>query len=91
MRLEEQLNRWVTGDSVHNNETDECCPDFSCCNDKMDTPIEVRKRFQQAVLEEDHRTQHEMLMMFLSEALEMMGKSEEVYIAGQIDDTAEIH
>lgn len=37
MTSEEQLQLWVNGDSVHNDERDECCPDFSCCNQKVNT------------------------------------------------------
>jgi len=31
MKKEEQLTEWVKGNSIHNKEQDECCPDFSCC------------------------------------------------------------
>ena len=36
---DKQLEQWVLGNSIHNKESDECCPDFSCCNEhtKKDT------------------------------------------------------
>lgn len=71
-----QLEYWVKGVSVHNEVDDECCPDFSCCNKKMNTPKEVRERFAKA----DERTRTEMLGMFLGKAMETMDKK--VYIAG---------
>ena len=82
----EQLQRWVEGDPVHNEESGQCCPDFSCCKPHLLADVEVRKRFQKAHLEKDARTEHEMLMMFLGA---MLGGSEEnteeaaqAYIAG---------
>lgn len=30
-RVMVQLHRWVNGDSRHNDQDNECCPDFSCC------------------------------------------------------------
>ena len=46
--VEEQLDRWVNGDSVHNLSRGECCPDFSCCNPELQTPVEVRRKFAKA-------------------------------------------
>jgi len=31
MTPSDQLKHWLSGDSRHNTERDECCPDFSCC------------------------------------------------------------
>jgi hypothetical protein len=28
----QQMNQWVKGKSSHNDTTDQCCPDYSCCN-----------------------------------------------------------
>lgn len=77
MTTTEQLERWVAGDPQHNHERGECCPDFSCCRGQM-VELEVRQRFQQAVLEEDEPTQHRMLMGFLGRALEGFN----VYVSG---------
>ena len=31
----QQLDLWVEGMSLHNQETDTCCPDFSCCGGQL--------------------------------------------------------
>jgi len=31
MTPKEQLKLWAGGNSIHNLELNECCPDFSCC------------------------------------------------------------
>lgn len=41
----EQLKLWLEGTSVHNPETDECCPDFSCCAPALQASNEERARF----------------------------------------------
>ncbi len=30
-----QTEAWVNGFSYHSQDTDECCPDFSCCRPEM--------------------------------------------------------
>ena len=69
----EQLKEWVNGISIHNTDRDECCPDFSCCDDEVDTPLEIRRAFVDA----NEKDRHKMLVMFLGDAL----KNENVYIA----------
>ena len=68
-----QLAQWVAGNSVHNTDDDECCPDFSCCNKDMHTPKEVRERFAKAVHDDDEQTRLEMLGMFLGQSCQAMG------------------
>jgi len=75
-----QLDAWLAGNPFHNKIDDECCPDFSCCNKQMKTPLPARKRFYQAVKAGDDRVKYEMLGMFLGQAAETMGKK--VYVAG---------
>lgn len=41
----EQLKLWMEGTSLHNDETDECCPDFSCCAPELQAPDEERTAF----------------------------------------------
>ena len=78
MTSSEQLERWVEGESIHRGSPTEgqCCPDFSCCNDKMNTPKETREVFQRA----NEQIRESMLMTFLGQAL--AGYEKEVYIAG---------
>jgi hypothetical protein len=53
---EEQIRRWVAGDSVHNTRRDECCPDFLCCQPKNLAPRDVRERFSKAGIAERNTT-----------------------------------
>lgn len=65
----EQLNEWVKGNPVHNDERDECCPDFSCCmGNGYITEVSVRKEFAEAYKTGNDAKVHEMLMMFLGQA-----------------------
>jgi len=75
--INQQLDEWVKGNSVHNDERDECCPDFSCCND-VKTPRATRERFAKAYHDGDQETVDQMLLMFLGGAF----AGEKVHIAG---------
>ena len=77
MTSEEQIQFWVDGDSRHGAE--ECCPDFSCCNDKMKTPKEERETFQRA----DERGREAMLMTFLGRAINTIQPKKKVHLAGE--------
>ncbi len=83
MTPEEQLKLWVEGKSVHNTTRDECCPDFSCCNKDVNTPIGVRQRFMEAHQDGDQKVINTMLGMFLGKMFSKSSKK--VYIAG-VDD-----
>jgi hypothetical protein len=67
---DEQLNRWVSGESLHRSvrgfEDGECCPDFSCCKPELKQPEEIRRAFARAG--DDDR--HKFLGMFLSAAIQ---------------------
>ena len=45
----EQVALWATGVAVHNSETGQHCPDFSCCIPELASPLASRLRFKQAV------------------------------------------
>lgn len=79
----DQLEKWVRGESIHNAERDECCPDFSCCKPASLAPQDEREAFAKAVTEGDEKKQHLMLMGFLGRAL----ISEKVHIAGDTAST----
>jgi hypothetical protein len=64
----QQLTLWIEGQSVHNDETDECCPDFSCCNPQIKTPQLAKERFWKAVQEKDKET----IIMMHAEFLECL-------------------
>lgn len=65
MKLIEQITEWVKGESIHNDERDECTPDFSCCVPEIKANKETRLKFAVALVEEDEKTKNEMLMFFL--------------------------
>lgn len=69
MTSDEQLKKWVDGESVHNGPTSkdgECCPDFSCCQPGLKWPPEKRKEFAGA----DDQTRSKMLMGALRHMLD---------------------
>lgn len=48
MTPNEHLTLWVQGNSIHNLEHNQCCPDFSCCAPKLRWPKERREQFKLA-------------------------------------------
>jgi hypothetical protein len=80
----EQLEKWVQGESVHNTERDECCPDFSCCQPELLAPKVTREAFAKAYREggADSQIVSEMLIGFLAG---FTGKN--VHVAGNQSDT----
>src|SRR5690606_24274492 len=72
---EEQLKRWVEGDSVHRLDEQlfggECCPDFSCCKPALQAEEKVRRAFASASRDE----RMSFLGTFLSALIEYAQKS----------------
>jgi len=77
MTTDEQLEEWVKGNPIHNNERNECCPDFSCCCPDLLADERTRKEFAAAGDEK----RMAMLMMFLSAGFASDGQI--VRIAGE--------
>jgi hypothetical protein len=77
----EQLHEWVDGNSIHNTERDECCPDFSCCQKHYSASEEERRLFR-----DRPELRDQMLMGFLDAVLAGGGKS--VHVAGSIEGSA---
>lgn len=63
MTAAEQLKKWVDGESIHDIEEDQCCPDFSCCTGRV-VPKFLREKFYKAYLENDRKTMMLTLMAF---------------------------
>ena len=80
-RSDEQLNKWVNGESIHNDIDEECCPDFSCCLSDVNTPIEIRKKFADAHYLGDEEKVMKMLMGFLGGAFQDEVDNKKVYIS----------
>ena len=82
--LKLQLEQWVVGKPEHNHFSDECCPDFSCCQPDALWPEEKRKQF--VVAHRDTR----ISMMFSGLACTFLPETK-VYITGHTHNTETIH
>jgi hypothetical protein len=69
MTSEEQLDLWVMGKPIHNEESGECCPDFSCCDIDLLAPLDERIAFKNA----NEGVRISMLGTFLGKLLESKG------------------
>ena len=67
MTPDEQLAEWVKGNSIHNPDRDECCPDFSCCDHSLLASEEDRKAFADG----DQVVRDKLLAKFLSNMLRL--------------------
>lgn len=85
MKISDQLIFWFNGHSFHDDERDQCCPDFSCCNSKIDTPISVRKQYLLAFLDGDKKTLNHWNGVFLRVALNTIEGGQDVHIIGPCD------
>lgn len=85
MTYDEQLQKWLAGQSVHMGERPDgqCCPDFSCCQPQLLAPEAERRVFV-----ERPEVRDQLCMGFLGRALAEMGKADEVHIAGSIEGMA---
>lgn len=95
--VEEQLQHWVDGESIHLGERgrltyegddsgpNSCTPDFSCCEPRLQWDTPTRQAFMRA----DESTRHEMLINALTSAMTLMGQDSQqpvVHIAGTSPD-----
>ena len=83
--IEFQLAEWVKGNPIHNDERDECCPDFSCCEPELLAPKKTREAFQRA----DENGRMSMLMGFLGASLSHIGIDKDVYLVGDTPKTVQ--
>ena len=79
MTSDEQLKKWVAGESVHNGPhgEGECCPDFSCCKPNLQAAPEIRQAFAAS----DSKQRYKFLGGFLAAAISAMG-GKDIYVAG---------
>lgn len=80
MTPQEQMELWVKGESIHNDERDECCPDFSCCKPELLASVAVRERFRDGTPQE----QSSMLVDFLGALIKSEGR-DDVTIVNLLD------
>lgn len=69
MTRREQLYSWLQGVSVHNAYTDECCPDYSCCQPNLLAVKSERIRFVRAYEDADEKVMQYMLQNFFLRSL----------------------
>jgi hypothetical protein len=67
MTCQEQLDEWVKGNSIHDVERGECCPDFSCCRPEL-----LASQVERLTFNEHPELRDRMLMKFLGAALKKM-------------------
>ena len=67
----------------------ECCPDFSCCGNKI-WPVEKRIRFAELHRSGNREATMLMLMGAMSDLASTVAE-DGVYIAGQLDDKQTLH
>lgn len=72
--VDEQLRRWVSGESTHLQASSSgpltCCPDFSCCRPSLKRSQEERERFANA----SETERHFMLLRFLQALCDSTGR-----------------
>ena len=78
MTHDEQLEAWLKGNPQHNEDLDQCCPDFSCCVPDLLVDYETRKAFAEA----DEELQMSMLGLFLGKAFAATGMLDKVHLVG---------
>lgn len=86
MTADEQLEKWVKGNSLCPNDAEECCPDFSCCTPSLQADENTRKAFARA----DKEGRMQLLGMFLGAAISTMAPNKKVHIIGLDDPGATI-
>lgn len=84
--VQKQLDLWLKGEPWHNSITDECCPDFSCCRPELLASEDERKKFCEAIEQDNNELKMGMLGMFLSTAISTYKPKTKVHITGFIPD-----
>lgn len=72
MTTERQLELWVEGQNIHNSKTDDCCPDFSCCQPDMEWEVENKILFAEAYVNQDL----ELVKKLMVKSIEALARAE---------------
>ncbi len=83
---ERQLELWLAGDSQCPSTSNECCPDFSCCNPKLRVPIETR----QAFVDGNAETREHLCFGFLCGFVEKETEPGDVHVAGMVPEKEDV-
>jgi hypothetical protein len=68
-RLFDQIKKWASGHSLHNETDDWCCPDFSCCIKEIDTPADQRQEYLRLFTEQGVEGIVSMMETFTANAI----------------------
>lgn len=80
MTPQDQLDLWVKGENVHNQDRGECCPDFACCCKDNHWPISERLKFAKVYKEGGSSAVEPLLLKSLGPVL---GKVQaKTYVSG---------
>lgn len=82
-----QIKDWVNGKSIHNEIDGECCPDFSCCDPTIQTPLEIKKLFLDAYIQNNEKVLNSLLYAFL---FGIMSDAEKPFVANGRDEIGTI-
>jgi len=79
----EQLRLWLKGNSVHNVETNECVPDFSCCIPECEASQEDKLTFCEAWVGGRYDITDGMMKLFMSKMIIERGLDQYgIYVTG---------
>lgn len=82
MTPDEQLDLWLKGESVHNPDRDECCPDFSCCKPDLVASQAEKEAFVAAYKIGDEQSTTALLAGFAGALLRSMDPDATIKIVG---------
>lgn len=85
MTREKQLRSWLKGKPRHNMETNECCPDFSCCIPECEATQEEKLTFCDAWVDKRYDIIDGMMMLFMSKMIIARDMDKEIYISGFVN------
>jgi len=63
--MTDQVNAWLEGVSLHMEDPDMCCPDYSCCVPPLQAHLEERELYAQAWAKGDMKTVERLDCWFL--------------------------
>lgn len=61
----DQVEKWKNGESIHDNDNDQCVPDYSCCYPLLKASAEERKGHAEAFIAGDIAEQHKYVKRFV--------------------------
>lgn len=87
MDYKEQLALWRQGRSLHNDELNQCCPDFSCCDPSLQSTQGIRDLYFKAFTEGNEKLIQDMLVGFMQRACNKLTEDDPEYEVHVVDRT----